>query len=319
MKNRIIISGNNNAYFNLAAEEYLFESIKSGRVFYIYINDKSVILGNFQNAWSECDIGALKKDGVALVRRKSGGGAVYHDLGNVNFSFISAETDFNRGENYNVIINALKAFSIDAEKSGRNDMTANGKKFSGNAFKSEGGKNLHHGTVLVSLETKNAEKYLTPAKGKLLSKGVKSVRSRIVNLNTISKDITCENLISGLIKNYKNAFGAAEINNFTSKEISEINKTAEKLMDTEYVLNTNPACAFIKTAALSIGNAEFFIEVKENKIKNIKIYSDCLDFEIFQKITDKLTGVKYVKADISAALGFLEEGLKEEVLKAIEN
>ena len=173
-----------NPHYNLAVEEYLFRHEKDD-VCMLWQNAHTVVIGKNQNAFAEVDIDALQRDGVYLARRITGGGAVYHDLGNVNFSFISAqsgETGLDFAKFTAPILKALASLGIHAELSGRNDLLLDGQKFSGNAQYSANGRTLHHGTLLFDADLTVLPRYLRPDEDKLKSKGIKSVRSRVTNL-----------------------------------------------------------------------------------------------------------------------------------------
>ena len=173
-----------NPHYNLAVEEYLFRHERDD-VCMLWQNAHTVVIGKNQNAFAEVDIDALHRDGVYLARRITGGGAVYHDLGNVNFSFISAnstETGLDFARFTAPIVRALASLGVQAELSGRNDLLLDGQKFSGNAQYSADGRTLHHGTLLFDADLAALSRYLRPDEEKLASKGIKSVRSRVTNL-----------------------------------------------------------------------------------------------------------------------------------------
>ena len=181
---KLYILTTTNPHYNLAVEEYLFRHERED-VCMLWQNEPTVVIGKNQNAFAEVDIDALRRDGVHLARRITGGGAVYHDLGNVNFSFISAnnaETGLDFARFTAPILKALASLGVQAELSGRNDLLLNGQKFSGNAQYSADGRTLHHGTLLFDAELTALGRYLRPDEEKLKSKGIKSVHSRVTNL-----------------------------------------------------------------------------------------------------------------------------------------
>ena len=181
---KLFILPTTNPHYNLAVEEYLFRHVRDD-VCMLWQNAHTVVIGKNQNAFAEVDIDALRRDGVHLARRITGGGAVYHDLGNVNFSFISAnnaETGLDFARFTAPILKALASLGVHAELSGRNDLLLDGQKFSGNAQYSADGRTLHHGTLLFDADLSVLARYLRPDEEKLKSKGIKSVRSRVTNL-----------------------------------------------------------------------------------------------------------------------------------------
>lgn len=181
---KLFVLTTTNPHYNLAVEEYLFRNEKDD-VCMLWQNAHTVVIGKNQNAFAEVDIDALRRDGVHLARRITGGGAVYHDLGNVNFSFISAnnaETGLDFARFTAPILKALASLGVRAELSGRNDLLFDGQKFSGNAQYSAEGRTLHHGTLLFDADLSVLARYLRPDEEKLRSKGIRSVRSRVTNL-----------------------------------------------------------------------------------------------------------------------------------------
>lgn len=179
----ICITDDRNPYRNLALEKYLTLHTEPGEcILFLWQNQRTVVIGRNQNCWKECRISRLEADGGFLARRLSGGGAVFHDLGNLNFTFCVCEEDYDVDRQLEVIVQAVRTLGIDARKTGRNDVTADGRKFSGNAFYRSEGHCFHHGTLLVNVDTAAMSGYLNVSPDKLKARGVDSVRSRVVNL-----------------------------------------------------------------------------------------------------------------------------------------
>ncbi|MBQ3562520.1 MAG: lipoate--protein ligase, partial [Clostridia bacterium] len=190
-----------NPYFNLATEKILFDILpKDSLIIYLWQNENTVVIGKNQNPWAECNCELLKSEGGFVARRLSGGGAVFHDLGNLNFTFITSEENFDIKQNFEIIKTACNLCEIEAEISGRNDILVNGKKFSGNAFYHSMGKAYHHGTLLLNVDSEKLDRYLTPNAEKLKAKGVKSVKSRTVNLCDIAPHLTVEKMQNAIIE-----------------------------------------------------------------------------------------------------------------------
>ena len=193
MINRLsyFISSSTNPYLNLAVEEYLLETVKPNQlILYLWQNERTVVIGKNQNAWKECRFQELEADGGHLARRLSGGGAVFHDLGNLNFTFLMPSSDYDLSKQMSVILEAVRSLGIDAQKSGRNDVTVDGKKFSGNAFCQKGTNSYHHGTLMLRVDTQKVARYLNVSEKKLRSKGVSSVTSRVCNLCDFIPDLS---------------------------------------------------------------------------------------------------------------------------------
>ena len=187
-------------YENLALEEALLNRVGEGElILYLWQNERSVVIGRNQNPWKECRTALLAEEGGRLARRLSGGGAVFHDLGNLNFTFLMPAADYDLLRQLTVIERACQSLGIPAARSGRNDLLADGRKFSGSAFYKHAGKAYHHGTLMVDVDLEMVQRYLRPSKAKLAAKGVDSVRSRVVNLREFVPDLTIPRLADALI------------------------------------------------------------------------------------------------------------------------
>ncbi|MBO5999202.1 MAG: lipoate--protein ligase, partial [Lachnospiraceae bacterium] len=188
---RIVSVKSADPYRNLAVEELLLKSVQDDElILYLWQNDRTVVIGRNQDAYHECDMDTLLSEGGRIVRRMSGGGAVYHDLGNVNFTFLSTKENYDIERQNRVILDAVSSFGIDAQCTGRNDLTVQDRKFSGCAYYDDGRARFHHGTILIDTDLDRMSRYLTPSKSKLLSKGVASVASRVVCLKEINPGMT---------------------------------------------------------------------------------------------------------------------------------
>ena len=193
MKYKYFISGVTDPYFNLAAEQCLFDYVNEDTaVLYLWQNDNTIVIGKNQDIYSECRAAEFTDSGGKIARRMSGGGAVYHDLGNLNFSVIAERSKDDQDEYINVILSMAERFGIKAEFSGRNDVVCNGRKFSGNAVYDSGEKVCRHGTVLVNTDIEKMTYYLTPDSEKLKRHAVESVRSRVMNITEIDPEATVE-------------------------------------------------------------------------------------------------------------------------------
>mgnify|MGYP002519956568 CR=1 FL=1 len=217
---------------NLAIEECFLREYEED-VFMLWQNDNTIVVGKNQNTLSEIDLDYVKTNGIRVVRRITGGGAVYHDMGNLNFTYITScegewESDFSRFAT--PVISALSKLGIKAEVSGRNDIVVDGRKFSGNAQTVVNGRILHHGTILFNTDISILSKALTPDPEKIQSKGIKSVSSRVVNLSELLPEgMDASRLTSLLSDEVCEMYGASEY------ELSETElKRAEKLADEKY-------------------------------------------------------------------------------------
>lgn len=192
---RIVESKSLIPYENMHLEEQLLYDVRPGEcILYLWQNSHTIVVGRNQNIWKECRVNEFTESGGLIARRLSGGGAVYHDLGNLNFTFLAQIPDYDVDRQLDVILRALLKLGITARKTGRNDLAIDGRKFSGNAFYKSGNRCFHHGTIMLDVDTAVLTKYLSASSGKLASRGVESVKSRIINISeaygsTVSTDM----------------------------------------------------------------------------------------------------------------------------------
>eukprot|EP00831_Metopus_contortus_P064900 TRINITY_DN58036_c0_g1_i1.p1 TRINITY_DN58036_c0_g1~~TRINITY_DN58036_c0_g1_i1.p1 ORF type:complete len:370 (-),score=45.18 TRINITY_DN58036_c0_g1_i1:38-1147(-) len=285
----IVKTSCNNIIFNLATEEYLYEKSKIlYPMLFLWRNDKTIVIGKHQNPWKECRIKDMKEDGINLARRKSGGGAVYQDLGNTCFSFLNPITPENekidfKYMNTDVLVDAMKELRISgAEPSGRNDILVNGKKVSGSAYKLRPKKRtLHHGTMLLSLDKSAAQKYLSPNVLKLKSKGVESVRARIMNLNEVRPDITHEIFCDAMCTAFKKKHSGSpvlelDLNESDLRQIKEIEDIYKETSTWEWRFGETPEFTHTMEHKFDWGLIELCFKVEKGHITQAKIFSDCM-------------------------------------------
>ncbi len=301
--NYFLVSPSYDGYENLARDEFLLGSIRPGCIaLYLYVNGNAVIIGRNQNPYIECDLNRLDADGVQLVRRVSGGGAVYHDRGNLNYSFIASADIYDEARQTGVILKALSSFGIEAEVSGRNDITAGGLKFSGNAFSNRGNNRQHHGTLLISSNLTVFSNYLTPSKQKLAAKGIKSVRSRVCNLNEINPTVTVENMIKALEEAFTAEYGEAAAYPFTQADEAEVKHLYEKHAGWEWRMGETPHFDIELDNRFSWGMTNLLLTVESGRIVRARVYSDSLDTDLPARLETMLTGLKYEKKALVTSL-----------------
>lgn len=291
-------------YFNIATEKHLLETVEAGCcILYLWQNQNTVVIGRNQNAWVECRTSLLEEEGGHLARRLSGGGAVFHDLGNLNFTFIMPQEDYDLEKQLSVIKEACAAAGIPVERSGRNDLLAQGCKFSGNAFYHAGGKAYHHGTLLVSADLEKLSRYLTPSKAKLEAKGVASVRSRVINLKELCPSLTCDILGEYMEAAFGKVYGLpAEILALAEDDMSVISQSAKALRSWDWLYGQKLPFSVSFEDRFSWGGILLELNVENGCIASLQVYSDAMDWQLPKAITDVLTGCKFTKADMCAAL-----------------
>ena len=304
-------------YENLAIEKLLFDSLqKDAFIIYLWQNQNTVVLGKNQNVWQEINLPLAQSEGVRLVRRLSGGGAVYHDLGNLNFTFICNAEDYNLERNMQIIKDACLSLGIKAELSGRNDILADGRKFSGNAFYNSHGKCYHHGTILISSDMQRLSRFLTPKKAKLESKGIKSVRSRVINLCELSPELTPEKMADALIKSAEKllCLTAEKMASIDKKEISPL---CEKFGDWFFIHGTPIALDASFEGHFAWGDVEIILQIKNGIIEDARLYTDSLDHELASDFAALVKGSKFSFDELKSRLGSLQKS--QDILSLFKN
>ena len=296
---KVIRTANTDPYVNLATEEFLTMNAEEGvMTLFLWQNAHTVVIGRNQNPWRECDVEAIKRDGIYLARRISGGGAVYHDMGNLNFTFIARDGLYDTGRQTEVILQACRLLGIGAEKTGRNDLTVDGRKFSGHAYYSSQGCNYHHGTIMMDVKGDDLTKYLNVPESKLKSKGVESVRSRVTNLRDHLDGELAGAPVAELIGAMQDAMIKAAEKEYGSKALfEELPEVPLELLDKyaseEWRLGTRIAFEKEIIHRFGWGEAQILLSMKGGYIKDCRIYSDSLETEAFGMTEELLKGCRY--------------------------
>jgi lipoate-protein ligase A len=279
-------------YENLALEEHLLETVQPGEIIlYLWQNRHTVVIGRNQNAWKEVRVPDLERDGGHLVRRLSGGGAVYHDLGNLNFTFLVSQAEYDVARQTEVILQAVRSFGIPAERTGRNDITVDGRKFSGNAFYKSGGNAYHHGTLLVHVDMENMARYLNVPKQKLASKGVSSVRARVVNLMELCPELTIPKLRDALIDALGKVYGVMPEELPASRiDREKVAAGREKFSAWDWLYGRPIPFTWEGEARFAWGNIQLQLCVESGRVKECAAYSDALDEGLIRSLPDLITG-----------------------------
>ena len=310
---RVLMADTHDPYFNLATEDWIFRDMNCDcQVLYLWRNEPTVVIGRCQNPWSECNLEAMERDNVKLARRQSGGGAVYHDLGNTNFTFLSGKTNYHKDNNNAIIINALKKHNIEAYASGRNDILVEGKKISGSAFREGKDRAFHHGTLLISTDLTKLGNYLNPSRKKLQAKAVESVRMRVSNLTDFQPHIHHENLTQSIIEeffhHYQSSCKIEKLSHHDLEKIPSLQQYYEKLKDWNWRFGKTPKFTHQLEHKFDWGLVEVKMQIEKGKIEGIYIYSDSLYPDMIELLNQKLTGIDYEKN----ILKFCMENLSKE-------
>jgi lipoate-protein ligase A len=289
---KIVISREFDPYFNIAAENQLFLASEEEMHLYLWQNDASVIIGRNQNLYAECNLTYLEENNIKAVRRFSGGGAVYHDKGNVNFTVITKKNVADEAKIIKLIQAAIAQLGIDCEFSGRNDLLYNHQKFSGHAYYTDGDNYMYHGTILVNVDFEQLEKVLTPSMLKLQSKGVASVKSRVVNLSSLQSEITTEKVMQVLIETF-----ACENIEYIDK--SNFTAPLEQMLSSyDWLYAQSPKFDIELERRYSFGNVSVYLSCSDGLIQNMNINTDSLHPYDFNSCVSKLLGTSFCEQAI---------------------
>lgn len=297
------MSDSNDGWKNLATDRFFLENLEPDDIMlYLYVNAKAVIIGKNQNAWRECNLEAMDSGGVQLVRRHTGGGAVFHDNQNLNFSFIMNEERYDVTRQMRVIQKMVSDLGMTAELSGRNDILIDGRKFSGNAFGAYKGMKAHHGTIMVNTDLSELSNYLNISEKKMRAKGVTSVKSRVCNLSDFNSKITVQTVIQLLKKEYEAEYGTYTQYAFKKQDLEKIDALYAIQSSWQWRFGRTPAFDYQLEERFSFGEMQFLFQIKEGSVSDVAVYSDALDTELVQLVRNRMIGVRFDPKDISAKL-----------------
>jgi len=321
MKLRILKSAVTNPWFNLATEDWIFQALGAEQeapdthTLFLWRNSETVVIGRSQNPWVECKTDKMAADDVFLARRQSGGGAVFHDLGNTNFTFLSPKHAYDQTANFTIIINALKKLGIDATLSGRNDMQVGDRKISGSAFKHAADRSFHHGTLLVNANMQKLGDYLNPHPLKLKAKGIKSVRARVANLvefnDAINHETLSDAIIEAFCEYYRETAPVEQLDEASLAKQPTLNAYYQQMADWDWRFGKTPEFSHHIETRFDWGMIDVHMDVKQAVIAEVVIFSDALNVELIDLLKETLTGVKYNKHEIKNALAELAKAQPE--------
>lgn len=303
----IIESPSTDAYFNIASEEYLLSRFPEEDIFLLYVNAPSIIVGKFQNTLAEINLDYVRDHHIKVVRRMSGGGTVYHDLGNLNFSFHTLLGDHDFGD-FSMftepVVTMLQRLGVPAQLEGRNDLLVDGKKFSGNAKLARKGKMIQHGTILFDSEMQVLSDVLKVNPLKFIDKAVKSNRARVTNLiDYLPEGTTTGQLKEWLIREMLNKNKTAEIYHFSADDLNGIQKLAEEKYSTwDWNFGFSPNYNFRKAIKLPAGFIEVHLDVHQGHIEKARVFGDFFASKNIEDFENSLIGKKHDVDEIYALL-----------------
>ena len=303
-------SGSFDPFWNLALEQHLLETVDGGCcLLYLWQNRKTVVIGRNQNPWAECRADLLEREGGHLARRLSGGGAVFHDLGNLNFTFLAATEDYDLDKQQRVLLEACRSFGIPAELSGRNDLIAQGRKFSGNAFYRSGQRAYHHGTLLIDTDGEKLARYLTPPQAKLEARGVASVRARVVNLKELCPAITVDGLKQALAAAFEEVYGLrSTMRVLTGEDQRRVEALREHYAGWAWRYGQRLPFTLRTEGRFPWGGVELQLCIDEGVIRSAAVYSDAMNFAFPPALEAALTGCPFARPALAEALQTVPHG-----------
>ncbi len=322
----------NDPTYNLAFEEYaLMEMDCDEPILLLWQNGPAVIIGKYQNTIEEINYDYIKEHGISVVRRNTGGGAVYHDLGNLNYSFIipGVESKVDFGTFTVPVVKALRSQGIDAVQTGRNDILADGKKFSGNAQQFTRGRLLHHGTLMFDVQMEAVSAALRVKPGKFRSKATKSVRSRVTNLKPLfeaaspGREMTVADFKALLLEWFRREYSLKEIQ-LSEEQLAAIKTLQrEKYQTEEWNFGRSPKADIVRGDFFRCGQVEFHFCIDRHKIKSVRISGDFFSSKDIKELEQSFVGADYSRQPLLEILrasdlqGYLGDVTAEELIEVI--
>lgn len=326
---KYIVNKSNNPAYNIALEAYAFKELRDeDEIFILWINEPAIIIGKHQNTIEEINKEYIDEHDIHVVRRLSGGGAVYHDLNNLNYTIISNKADegaFDFKTFSQPVIETLADLGVTAEFTGRNDLEIDGKKFCGNAQAYSNGRMMHHGCLLFDVDMTVLGNALKVSKDKIESKGVKSVRARVTNiLSELPEKITVHEFSDKILEKMKEHYPDMTEYVLSEDELAKIQKSADEQFGTwEWTYGAAPEYTISRSVRYPAGKVTTYANIDKSVIKSIKIYGDFFGIKDVKDIEDLLVGVRYEYQDILETLKtidtteYFSRMTVEEVAKAI--
>lgn len=311
---RLLLSDSHDPLFNLAVEECIFRQMDPNqRVLFLWRNANTVVIGRAQNPWKECNTRRMEEDGVTLARRSSGGGAVFHDLGNSCFTFMAGKPGYDKSISTAIVLDALKRLGVSAFASGRNDLlvaTQDGeRKVSGSAYRETQDRGFHHGTLLLDADLGRLANYLNPDPKKLAAKGISSVRSRVANLCELLPGIDHNQLSHALCEAFFAHYGEQVLPEHISPsqlpDLPGFADTFARQRSWEWNFGHAPAFSHQLDERFGWGGVELHFDVEKGVIGRAQIFSDSLDPAPLDALAERLVGLAYHREAIAALLSQL--------------
>ncbi|XCY91113.1 lipoate--protein ligase [Streptococcus agalactiae] len=326
---KYIVNTSNDPAYNVALEAYAFQKLTDiDEIFILWINEPAIIIGRHQNTIQEINKEFIDKNGIHVVRRLSGGGAVYHDLNNLNYTIISNNTQEGALISklfQNQLLILFAKLGVKAEFTGRNDLEINGQKFAGNAQAYYKGRMMHHGCLLFDVDMSVLGQALKVSKDKIESKGIKSVRARVTNIvDHLSDKITVQEFSDAILAQMKEEYPEMDEYVLSDAELSEIQAMRDNQFATwDWTYGKAPEYTIERGVRYPAGKITTYANVENSTIKSVKIFGDFFGVKPVDDIEKMLEGVRYDYKDVLAALKTVDTSqyfsrmTPEEITKAI--
>lgn len=303
MRLRVLFSHSHNPWFNLAVEDCIFRQLPADQcVLFLWQNADTVVIGRSQNPWKECNTRLMERDGIKLARRQSGGGAVFHDLGNTCFTFMAEKPGYDKTISTGIILDALKSFGVEASASGRNDIevkTPEGpRKVSGSAYKETSDRGFHHGTLLLHSDLGRLANYLNPDPKKLLSKGIDSVSARVANLNEFISGIDHRSVSEAVRQAFFAHYGeTAETEYISPEKIPDLPRFGEQFAfqsSWQWNFGDAPSFSHVMDTRFPWAGIELHFDVdRGGRISRARIFTDSMNPAPLEELALRLPGTAY--------------------------
>ncbi|ADM98958.1 lipoate--protein ligase A [Dickeya dadantii] len=299
---RLLISDSVDPWFNLAVEECIFRQMPTTqRVLFLWRNAETVVIGRAQNPWKECNTRRMEQDGIKLARRSSGGGAVFHDLGNTCFTFMAGKPGYDKSVSTGIILRALATCGVTAQASGRNDLvveTVDGvRKISGSAYRESADRGFHHGTLLLAANLSRLADYLNPDVKKLQAKGIASVRSRVANLvellPEISHETVCDAITQAFFEHYQTRCQPEIISPDVLPDLPGFAELFARQSSWAWNFGQAPEFSHMLDTRFDWGGVELHFDVERGVISRCQLFTDSLNPTPLEALAERLEGVSY--------------------------
>ena len=314
----VVRSENPDPFHNLAVEEYLLGQVeRHGFILYLWTNRNCVIVGKNQNPWTECSLSSMDDENVLLVRRLSGGGAVFHDHGNLNYSFILPRTHYHTGRQFEIILGALHRLGIRAERNNGNSLAVNNGKISGNAFYLRGNAALHHGTLLIEADLEKMNRCLkASSRHRILSRAIPSRPARVLNLRDLAPGITHASLCSALVESCSKTFGGSRVLDEKVDPVA-VDALRDRYVAWEWRYGLTPPFHMESAMSFSWGQASLRAFVENAVIQEISLTLNGPYTQAQKEIETALTHCRLHKDSICAALAGDKTELPPEMVREL--